>query len=95
MTDSLLLQLCTVRYDHKPFEQIKSKILTCPVEQRHHQDLIEVQRTAAAERHKKYKLLETLPNSRMVVIGPYIICCLTRLSSKSDLEVARLKSYSL
>ena len=40
-------------------------------------------------------VLETLPNSRMFVIGPYIICCLTRLSSKSDLKVARIKSYSL
>ena len=38
------------------------------------------------------EVLETLPNSRMVVIGTYIICCLTRLSYKSDLKVAWLKS---
>ena len=41
------------------------------------------------------KMLETLPNSRMVVIGPYINCCLTRLSSKSDFKAARLKSYKV
>ena len=33
MTDSFLIQLCTVMYDRKPFEQIKSQILTCYLKQ--------------------------------------------------------------
>ena len=55
MTDSFLMQLCTVRYDRKPFEQIKSQILTCCVKQQHHQDFFEVRRFAAPKRHTKYK----------------------------------------
>ena len=50
---------------------------------------------AEFEAHVFATVLETLPNSRMVVIGPYINCCLTRLSSKSDLKVARQKLYKV
>ena len=56
MTDSFLTRLCTERYDRKPFEQIKSHILTCCVEQLRHQDLFEGWRFAAPKRHTKYKL---------------------------------------
>ena len=54
MTDSFLMRLCTVRYDRKPFEQIKSQILTCCLKQRRHRDFFEVRRTAAPKRHTKY-----------------------------------------
>ena len=55
MTDSLLMRLCTERYDRKTFEQIKSQILTCCLEQQRHQEYSEVQWTVAPKRHKKYK----------------------------------------
>ena len=55
MTDSFLMRLCTVRYNRKPFEQIKFQILTCCVKQQRHQDFFEVQRIAATKRHTKYK----------------------------------------
>ena len=56
MTDSFLTRLCTERYDRKPFEQIKSQILTCCVEQQRHPEFFEIRRFAAPKRHKKYKL---------------------------------------
>ena len=55
MTDLLLMKLCTVSYDRKPFEQIKSQILTCCVEQQRHQDFFEVLWNAALKHHTKYK----------------------------------------
>ena len=55
MTDLFLMRLCTVRYDRKPLEQIKSKILTCCLEQLRHQDFFEGRQTAAPKRHTKYK----------------------------------------
>ena len=56
MTDSFLMRLCTVGYDRKPFEQIKSKILMWSVKQQGHRDFFEVRRIAAPKRHIKYKL---------------------------------------
>ena len=55
MTDSFLMRVCTVEYDRKPFEKIKSQILTCCVEQRRHRDFFEVRWIAAPKRHTKYK----------------------------------------
>ena len=55
MTNLFLMQLCTERYDRKPFEQIKSQILTCCVKHQRHQDFFEVRRFAAPKRHTKYK----------------------------------------
>ena len=55
MTYSFLTRLCTEWYDRKPFEQIKSQILTCYVEQQRHQDFFEVRWTAAQKRHTKNK----------------------------------------
>ena len=55
MTDLFLMQFCTVRYDHKPFEQIKSEILTCCVEHQRHQDFFEVQHISVPKCHTKYK----------------------------------------
>ena len=55
MTDSLLMRICTVRYDHKPCEQIKSQIITCCLRQQHHRDFFEVLQTAAPKLHTKYK----------------------------------------
>ena len=55
MTDSFLIQLCTIGYDSKPFEQIKSQILTCCLEQQRHRDFFEDRRNAAPKRHTKYK----------------------------------------
>ena len=55
MTDSFLTRLCTERYDRKPFEQIKSKILSCCVEHQSHRDFFEVQLIAAPKRHTNYK----------------------------------------
>ena len=55
MTDSFLMRLCTVRSDRKPFEQIKSQIITFCVEQRRHRDFFEVRRTAVTKCHIKYK----------------------------------------
>ena len=55
MTDSFFMQLCTERYDHNPFEQIKSQILTCCVEHQRHRDFFEVQWIAVLKRHTKYK----------------------------------------
>ena len=50
------MRLCTVRYNRKPFfEQIKSQILTCCLEQKRHRDFFEVQRSVAPKRHTKYK----------------------------------------
>ena len=56
MTDSFLLRFCTVKYDCKPFEQIKSQILTGCVEQQRHQDFFEVRPTASPKCHTNYKL---------------------------------------
>ena len=55
MTDSFFMRLCTERYDRKPFEQTKSQILTCCVEQQRHRDFFEVQQIAAPKRRTKYK----------------------------------------
>ena len=55
MTDLFLMRLCTEKYDHKPFEQIKSQILTCCVEQQRHKDFCDVRLIAAPRRHTKYK----------------------------------------
>ena len=63
MTDSLLMQFCTVRYDRKPFEKIKSQILACCVEQQRHRDFLEVQQIAAPKRHTKYKQLRQTINN--------------------------------
>ena len=46
MTDSFLMRLCCERYDRKPFEQIKSQILTCCVKQQRHRGIFEVRRIA-------------------------------------------------
>ena len=50
-----LCNFSTVRYDRKPFEQIKLQILTCCLKQWRHRDLFEVQRTAPPKRHTNYK----------------------------------------
>ena len=55
MTDLVLMRLCTVKYDSKHFEQIKSQILMCCVKQRRFRDFFEVRRIAAPKRHTKYK----------------------------------------
>ena len=55
MTNLFLMQLCTVRYNHKTFEQIKSQILTCCLKQQRHQDFFEVLHNAAPKRHTNYK----------------------------------------
>ena len=55
MTNLFLMQLCTEKYDRKPFEQIKSQTLTCCVEQQSHRDFFEVRRIAAPKRHRNYK----------------------------------------
>ena len=49
------MQLCNIRYDRKPFEQVKSQILTCCLEQQRHRDLFELQRTVVPKRHTMYK----------------------------------------
>ena len=55
MTNSFLMPFCTVRYNRKPFEQIKLDILMCCVKQKRHQYLFEVQQIAGPKRHTKYK----------------------------------------
>ena len=55
MTDLFFMRLCTETYDRKPFEQIKSQILTCCFEQKRHRDFFEVQQISAPKRHTKYK----------------------------------------
>ena len=55
MTDLFLIQLFTVKYDRKHFEQIKSQILTCCLKQQRHQELFEVRRTVSPKRNTKYK----------------------------------------
>ena len=54
MTDFFLMLLCNVRNYRKPFEQIKSQILTCCLEQHHHQDLFEVRQLIAPKRHTNH-----------------------------------------
>ena len=69
MTNSFLMQLCTVRYNDKPFEEIKSQILTCCLEQQRHQDFFEVRRNAAPQRHTKYKLpRQTINNVHTLIL---------------------------
>ena len=55
MTDSFHMRLCTEKYYRKPFEQIKSQILKCCVEQLSHRNFFEVRRIAAPKLHTKYK----------------------------------------
>ena len=62
MTDSFLMRFCTVRYDCKPSEQIKSEILTCCVEQQRRRYFFEVRPIAAPKRHTKYKQLRQTIN---------------------------------
>ena len=56
MTDFSLCNFSAVRYDCKPFEQTKLKILTFCLEQQCHRDYFEVLRNAAPKRHKEYKI---------------------------------------
>ena len=62
MTDSFLIQLCTVRYDHKPLKKTRSQNLTYYFEQKHHQDFFEVLRNAGPKHHTKYKCLRQTIN---------------------------------
>ena len=55
MTDSFFMQLCTEKYDHKPFKTNQIADLTCCVEQQRHRDFFEVRLIAAPKRHTKYK----------------------------------------
>ena len=55
MTDYFLMLSCNVRYDHKPFEQVKSQILTSCVKQQRHRDFLGIRRTEAPKHHTKNK----------------------------------------
>ena len=46
---------CSIKYNHKTFEQIKARILTYCLEKWRRLELFEVQRTVAPKGHKKYK----------------------------------------
>ena len=77
MTDSFLMQLWTVRYDHKTSERNKLQILTCCLKQRRHRDFFEVQRSAAQKRHTKYKLPRQTINQVYTLILIVEHLCLT------------------
>ena len=69
MTVFPLMRLFTVRYDRKPFQQIKSHILTCCLKKWRHQDIFELRCTAAPKRHTKYKR----PGQKVNHIDPLIL----------------------
>ena len=54
MTNSFLIRFSPVWYDRKPFEQIKSQILTCSLEHRRQRDYFEVPWSAAPKHHTKW-----------------------------------------
>ena len=54
--------------NHNPFEQIKSQILACCVEQQSHGDFFEVRPFVAQKRHTEYKITKTNNEQRRYAI---------------------------